>query len=172
MRLGESTRNLLFSRIAEAQPVINYRHKRRLELRNAVFEPKTSPDGIILLRTLATIIHCTISAMFSRTDGISRYPARANVFSRIFAKAPHFFADEHVLVTLNVLGAMKMDNQSNNVTTESAGENLGRAVINTDIMFSNHKNVFKPSIAKHQRKLLEKIRPIEPFLEQGEKSSA
>jgi len=62
-----------------------------------------------------------------------------------------------------------MDNQINNVTTESAGENLGRAAVDTDIMFSNHKKVFKPGIAKHQRKLLAKIRPIEPFLEQGEK---
>ncbi|UCF42842.1 MAG: hypothetical protein JSV99_09685 [Planctomycetota bacterium] len=39
----------------------------------------------------------------------------------------------------------------------------------TDILFSNHKNIYKPRIEKRQRKLLQKITFLPPFMHQGER---
>jgi hypothetical protein len=39
----------------------------------------------------------------------------------------------------------------------------------TDILFSNHKNIHKPRIEKRQRKLLQKITFLPAFLQEGEK---
>ena len=40
--------------------------------------------------------------------------------------------------------------------------------VNTDVLFSNHKNIYKKGIEKRQRKMLEKISFIRPFLHKGE----
>ena len=41
--------------------------------------------------------------------------------------------------------------------------------VNRDILFSNHKNIYKQGTDKRQTKLFQKISFIKPFLEEGER---
>lgn len=50
----------------------------------------------------------------------------------------------------------------------SGCELVSGVYVNTRIAFSNHKGVYKKGIEKRQRKLLESIRYIKPFLDDGE----
>ena len=52
--------------------------------------------------------------------------------------------------------------------SSSSRQDLFDLPINTDIMFTNHKNIYKPAIEKRQRKLLQKISFLRPFLHEGE----
>lgn len=48
------------------------------------------------------------------------------------------------------------------------GQNHFILPIDPEVMFSNHKNDYKPAIEKRQRKLLEKVQFLQPFLWEGE----
>jgi hypothetical protein len=58
-----------------------------------------------------------------------------------------------------------MENSSN----ESAHQYLFGLAVEPDILFSNHKNIFKPRIKKRQTKLAEKITFLKRFLQGDEK---
>ncbi len=47
--------------------------------------------------------------------------------------------------------------------------NLPGLAINPDILFSNHKNTYKPKIEKRQTKLIKKLPFLKPFLKEDEK---
>lgn len=55
-----------------------------------------------------------------------------------------------------------------NPTSNSNRQHLYDLPVNPDIMFADHKNVYKARIEKRQRKLLEKIQFIRPFLHEDE----
>jgi hypothetical protein len=52
--------------------------------------------------------------------------------------------------------------------SSSSRQDLFNLPVNTDVMFTNHKNIYKPAIEKRQRKLLQKISFIKPFLHDNE----
>jgi hypothetical protein len=56
-------------------------------------------------------------------------------------------------------------NQAANLT----GQDLFGLPVDTAVLFSNHKNIYKRGVEKRQRKLLGKISFILPFLNRGEK---
>jgi len=55
-----------------------------------------------------------------------------------------------------------------NPRSSSSRQVLFDLPVNTDVLFTNHKNIYKQTIEKRQRKLLRKIPFISPFLHQGE----
>jgi len=55
-----------------------------------------------------------------------------------------------------------------NPMSSSSRQDLFGLPVNTDVMFTNHKNIYKQTIEKRQRRLLKKIPFIRPFLRQGE----
>ncbi|MBW7989354.1 MAG: hypothetical protein FVQ84_04960 [Planctomycetes bacterium] len=61
-----------------------------------------------------------------------------------------------------------MIQEMQNITSSSGRQDLFDLPVNTDVMFTNHKNIYKQSIEKHQRKLLQKISFIRPFLHENE----
>jgi len=61
-----------------------------------------------------------------------------------------------------------MAQEMQNPMSSSSRQVLLDLPVNTDVLFSNHKNIYKQSIEKRQRKLLRKICFISPFLHQGE----
>ncbi|MCP4609232.1 MAG: hypothetical protein GY845_11015 [Planctomycetes bacterium] len=61
-----------------------------------------------------------------------------------------------------------MTQEMQNTMSSSSRQDVFGLPINTDIMFTNHKNVYKQSIEKRQRKLLQKISFIKPFLHENE----
>jgi hypothetical protein len=56
-----------------------------------------------------------------------------------------------------------------NQTANLIGQDLFGLPVDTNVLFSNHKNIYKRSVEKRQRKLLKKISFILPFLHVGEK---
>jgi hypothetical protein len=56
-----------------------------------------------------------------------------------------------------------------NQTANLIGQDLFGLPVDTNVLFSNHKNIYKRSVEKRQRKLLGKISFILPFLHVGEK---
>ena len=61
-----------------------------------------------------------------------------------------------------------MIQQTQNTMSSSGRQDMFNLPVNTDIMFTNHKNIYRQSIEKHQRKLLQKISFIRPFLHEDE----
>jgi hypothetical protein len=61
-----------------------------------------------------------------------------------------------------------MMQEMQNTMSSSSRQDLFNLPVNTDVMFTNHKNIYKQSIEKRQRKLLQKISFIRPFLHEGE----
>jgi hypothetical protein len=61
-----------------------------------------------------------------------------------------------------------MIHETQNTMSSSGRQDLFDLPVNTDIMFTNHKSIYKQSIEKRQRKLLQKISFIRPFLHEGE----
>ncbi len=61
-----------------------------------------------------------------------------------------------------------MTQEMQNTMSSSSRQDLFNLPVNTDVMFTNHKNVYKPAIEKRQRKLLQKISFIKPFLHDNE----
>ena len=61
-----------------------------------------------------------------------------------------------------------MAQEMQNPMSSSSRQLLLDLPVNTDVLFSNHKNIYKQTIEKRQRKLLRKISFITPFLHQGE----
>ena len=61
-----------------------------------------------------------------------------------------------------------MTQEMQNVMSSSSRQDIFNLPVNTDVMFSNHKNIYKPAIEKRQRKLLKKISFIKPFLHDSE----
>jgi len=55
-----------------------------------------------------------------------------------------------------------------NLMSNSNRQQLHDLPVNPDVMFANHKNVYKQKIERRQRKLLEKLRFIQPFLHENE----
>ena len=55
-----------------------------------------------------------------------------------------------------------------NLMSNSNRQQLHDLPVNPDVMFANHKNVYKQRIERRQRKLLEKIQFIRPFLHENE----
>ena len=55
-----------------------------------------------------------------------------------------------------------------NTMSNSSRQDVFGLPVNTDVMFTNHKNIYKQSIEKRQRKLLQKISFIRPFLHENE----
>jgi hypothetical protein len=55
-----------------------------------------------------------------------------------------------------------------NTMSSSARQDMFDLPVNTDVMFANHKNIYKPAVEKRQRKLLQKISFIKPFLHENE----
>ena len=53
--------------------------------------------------------------------------------------------------------------------TDSNNDGFLQLPVDTDVIFSNQKNVYKRRIEKRQRKLLGKISFLQPFLDEGEK---
>lgn len=62
-----------------------------------------------------------------------------------------------------------MSEEMQNQTAHLTGQDLFGLPVDTAILFSNHKNIYKRRIEKRQRKLLKKISFILPFLHEGEK---
>jgi hypothetical protein len=62
-----------------------------------------------------------------------------------------------------------MREEMKNQTANLIGQDLFGLPVDTAVLFSNHKNVYKRSVEKRQRKLLGKISFILPFLNKGEK---
>lgn len=62
-----------------------------------------------------------------------------------------------------------MREETKNQNVEPASQDLFGLPVDTDVLFSNHKNIYKRGIEKRQRKLLAKISFIRPFLNTGEK---
>jgi len=60
---------------------------------------------------------------------------------------------------------MELQNQ----TAHSNNQDLSGLPVDTAVLFSNHKNIYKRGVEKRQRKLLRKITFIHPFLQEGEK---
>ncbi len=58
----------------------------------------------------------------------------------------------------------EMQDSMNNSSTQG----LFDLPVNTNVLFTNHKNIYKKAIEKRQRKLLKKIPFIRPFLHEGE----
>jgi hypothetical protein len=56
-----------------------------------------------------------------------------------------------------------------NLTKKASKEELYGLVVDTDVLFSDHKGVYKRRIEKQQRKLLAELSFFAPFLEPGEK---
>lgn len=56
-----------------------------------------------------------------------------------------------------------------NPNTDSNNQDSFDLPVETDILFSNHKGIYKRTIEKRQRKMLKKISFIKPFLHEGEK---
>jgi hypothetical protein len=61
-----------------------------------------------------------------------------------------------------------MTQEMQNTMSGSSIQDVLDLPINTDVMFTNHKNIYKQSIEKRQRKLLQKISFIRPFLHENE----
>ena len=61
-----------------------------------------------------------------------------------------------------------MTQEMPNTMSSSNRQDMFNLPVNTDVMFTNHKNIYKPAIEKRQRKLLQKISFIKPFLHDGE----
>lgn len=55
-----------------------------------------------------------------------------------------------------------------NLMSNSNRQQLHDLPVNPDVMFSNHKNIYKKKTEKRQRKLLEKIQFLRPFLDENE----
>jgi hypothetical protein len=60
-----------------------------------------------------------------------------------------------------------MREEIKNQTTNLTGQDLFGLPVDTNVLFSNHKNIYKRSVEKRQRKLLKKISFILPFLNVG-----
>lgn len=60
---------------------------------------------------------------------------------------------------------MELQNQ----TARLRNMDLSGLPVDTTVLFSNHKNIYKRGVEKRQRKLLRKISFIHPFLHEGEK---
>lgn len=58
-----------------------------------------------------------------------------------------------------------------NLTDGSNCQNLFGLAIDPDVLFSNHKSIYKPRIEKRQRQLIEKISFLKQFLREDEKIS-
>lgn len=58
----------------------------------------------------------------------------------------------------------EMQNPMNNSSTQD----LFDLPVNTNVLFTNHKNIYKKTIEKRQRKMLKKIPFIRPFLHESE----
>lgn len=61
-----------------------------------------------------------------------------------------------------------MAQEMQNPMSSSSRQVLLDLPVNTDVMFTNHKNIYKQTIENRQRKLLKKIPFIRPFLHQSE----
>jgi hypothetical protein len=61
-----------------------------------------------------------------------------------------------------------MTQEMQNTMSGSSRQDVFDLPVNTDVMFTNHKNIYKQSIEKRQRKLLQKISFIRPFLHENE----
>ena len=61
-----------------------------------------------------------------------------------------------------------MTQEMQNPMSSSSRQVLLDLPVNTDVMFTNHKNIYKQTIEKRQRKMLKKIPFIRPFLHQSE----
>ncbi|MBC8468486.1 MAG: hypothetical protein H8D56_03355 [Planctomycetes bacterium] len=61
-----------------------------------------------------------------------------------------------------------MTQEMQNTMSSSSRQDVFNLPVNTDLMFTNHKNIYKQSIEKRQRKLLQKISFIRPFLHENE----
>ncbi len=61
-----------------------------------------------------------------------------------------------------------MAQEMQNPMSSSSRQDLFGLPVNTDVMFTNHKNIYKQTIEKRQRHLLKKIPFIRPFLHQSE----
>lgn len=61
-----------------------------------------------------------------------------------------------------------MMQEMQNTMSSSSRQDLFNLPVNTDVMFTNHKNIYKQAIEKRQRKLLQKISFIKPFLHDSE----
>ncbi len=61
-----------------------------------------------------------------------------------------------------------MIQEMQNPGSSSSRQDLFDLPVNADVLFANHKNIYKQTIERRQRKLLRKIRFISPFLHQGE----
>ncbi len=62
-----------------------------------------------------------------------------------------------------------MREEIKNQTVDLIGPDLFGLPLDTAVLFSNHKNIYKRGVEKRQRKLLAKISFILPFLDPGEK---
>lgn len=62
-----------------------------------------------------------------------------------------------------------MREEMKNQNVELASQDLFGLPVDTAVLLSNHKNIYKRSVEKRQRKLLGKISFIHPFLYEGEK---
>jgi hypothetical protein len=58
--------------------------------------------------------------------------------------------------------------QTQNIIVSPDTQDMSGLPVNTDIMFSNDKNIYKQDIEKRQRKLLQKASFIKPFLHENE----
>ena len=61
-----------------------------------------------------------------------------------------------------------MTQEMQNTMSSSSRQDVFGLPVNTDVMFTNHKDIYKQSIEKRQRKLLQKISFIKPFLHENE----
>ena len=61
-----------------------------------------------------------------------------------------------------------MMQEMQNTMSSSSRQDMFNLPVNTDVMFTNHMNIYKPAIEKRQRKLLQKISFIKPFLHDNE----
>ncbi len=61
-----------------------------------------------------------------------------------------------------------MTQEMQNSMSSSSRQDLFNLPVNTDVMFTNHKNIYKQATEKRQRKLLQKISFIKPFLHDNE----
>ena len=61
-----------------------------------------------------------------------------------------------------------MTQEMQNTMSSSSKQDVFGLPVNSDVMFTNHKNIYKQSIEKRQRKLLQKISFIKPFLHENE----
>ena len=62
-----------------------------------------------------------------------------------------------------------MREEIKNQNVELTSQDIFGLPVYTDVLFSNHKNIYKRSVEKRQRKLLAKVSFIRPFLNTGEK---